>query len=133
MKTRNQQLKTHCLSFRDLSERLGKEVKRLNHELNMERARRQPTLRHTTSINNKNRHANTVTSHDKKKARRVKSEPYSNNNKAKTLMKVRKSKTINTLRVQDLKSSEDGNIGHDRTTKELANLNDANTDESNFF
>jgi chromosome segregation ATPase len=118
-KTRNQQLKTHCLSFRDLSERLGKEVKRLNHELNMERARRQPTLRHTTSINNKNRHANTGKSHDKKEARRVKSEPYSNNAKSKTLMKFRKSKTINTLRVQDLKSSEGGNIGNDRTTKEI--------------
>ena len=32
LKTRNQQLKTHCLSFRDLSERLAKEIKRLNHE-----------------------------------------------------------------------------------------------------
>ena len=64
-------------------------------------------------------HANTGTSHDKKEARRVKSEPYSNNAKSKTLMKFRKSKTINTLRVQDLKSSEGGNIGNDRTTKQI--------------
>ena len=48
LKTRNSQLKTHCMSFRDLSERLAKEVKRVNHELNTERARRQPTLRRTT-------------------------------------------------------------------------------------
>eukprot|EP00943_MAST-04B_sp_MAST-4B-sp1_P007018 g7018.t1 len=91
LKTRNQQLKTHCLSFRENS-LANPFLQFADLVLNLyERARRQPTLRHTTSINNKNRHANTVTSHDKKKARRVKSEPYSNNNKAKTLMKVRKS------------------------------------------
>ena len=114
LKTRNQQLKTHCLSFRDLSERLAKEIKRLNHEINMERARRQPTLRHATTVNNNNRHKSTM--HGSKKTRRVKSEPHPSTN-TKTRMKQRRTKTINTLRVQDLSSSS--SVGSDHTTKEI--------------
>ena len=114
LKTRNQQLKTHCLSFRDLSERLAKEIKRLNHEINMERARRQPTLRHATTVNNNNRHKSTM--HGSKKTRRVKSEPHPSTN-TKTIMKQRRTKTINTLRVQDLSSSS--SVGSDHTTKEI--------------
>eukprot|EP00944_MAST-04C_sp_MAST-4C-sp1_P012033 g12033.t1 len=110
LKTRNSQLKTHCVSFRDLSERLAKEVKRVNHELNMERARRQPTLRRTTMGRGK--------SHSKK-SRRVKSEPIgyaSDLPKKNTIMKQRRS--ANALKVQDLTNTL-GGMNIDNSTKEI--------------
>ena len=98
------------MSFRDLSERLAKEVKRVNHELNMERARRQPTLRRTTMGRGKSQ---------SKKSRRVKSEPIgyaSDLPKKNTIMKQRRS--ANALKVQDLTNTL-GGMNIDNSTKEI--------------